>query len=292
MRLPKSDSLTVGSSDHFDRIAPKRLPLGAELQLALNLIPAHTWYAVPSGALTFVNERTADYLGLPKDHPLRFGIDTGAKWDYHIALLHPDDHEDSRNVWSTSLSTGCAAEGTFRVRNAEGGYRWFLSRADPVRDANGTLLYWIGVNLDIEERKRAEQELRDILDTIPAIVWVALPDGSNTHVNGRFVEYAGMTPAQTAGSAWREAIHPDDLQAHETRWRAAIATGEPHESEARFVFAGRTGHIDGIWTAAFHCELRMEPSSNGMALSRTSKTESASKKPCGVTSIVWQKPND
>ena len=228
------DPLTVGSSDHFDSVAQKRLPLGPELQLALSLIPAHTWYAVPSGALTFVNERTADYLGLPKDHPLRFGIDTGAEWDYHIALLHPDDHEDSRKVWSTSLSTGCAAEGTFRVRNAEGGYRWFLSRADPVRDANGTLLYWIGVNLDIEERKRAEQVLRDILDTIPAIVWVALPDGSNTHVNGRFVEYAGMTPAQTAGSAWREAIHPDDLQAHETRWRAAIATGEPHESEVRF----------------------------------------------------------
>ena len=100
------DPLTVGSSDHFASVAQKRLPLGPELQLALNLIPAHTWYAVPSGALTFVNERTADYLGLPKDHPLRFGIDTGAEWDYHIALLHPDDHEDSRNVWSTSLRTG------------------------------------------------------------------------------------------------------------------------------------------------------------------------------------------
>jgi PAS domain S-box-containing protein len=62
------------------------------------------------------------------------------------------------------------------VRNAEGGYRWFVSRAEPVRAADGTLLYWIGVNLDIEERKRAEQELRDIVDTIPAIVWVALPD--------------------------------------------------------------------------------------------------------------------
>jgi PAS domain S-box-containing protein len=232
--LAKSDPLMVGSSDHFDSVAQKRLPLDPELQLALNLIPAHTWYAVPSGALTFVNERTADYLGLPKDHPLRFGIDTGAEWDYHIGLLHPDDHEDSRNVWSTSLRTGRAAEGTFRVRSAEGRYRWFLSSAEPVRDANGTLLYWIGVNLDIEEQKRAEQELRDILDTIPAIVWVALPDGSNAHVNGRFVEYAGMTPAQTAGSAWREAIHPDDLQAHETRWRASIATGKPHESEVRF----------------------------------------------------------
>jgi hypothetical protein len=63
--------------DHFDSAAQKRLPLGAELQVALNLIPAHTWYAVPSGALTFLNERGSDYLGLPKDHPLRLGIDTG-----------------------------------------------------------------------------------------------------------------------------------------------------------------------------------------------------------------------
>lgn len=156
MGLAKSEPLTIGSSDHFDSVAQKRLPLGAELQIALNLIPAHTWYAVPSGALTFVNDRTADYLGLPKDHPLRFGIDTGAEWDSHIPLLHPDDHDDSRKVWSTSLRTSCVAEGTFRVRNAQGGYRWFLSRAEPVRASDGTLLYWIGVNLDIEDRKQAE----------------------------------------------------------------------------------------------------------------------------------------
>ena len=52
--------------------------LVARLQAALNVIPAHTWYAAPSGGLTFVNKPTADYLGLPKDHPLRFGIDIGA----------------------------------------------------------------------------------------------------------------------------------------------------------------------------------------------------------------------
>jgi PAS domain-containing protein len=46
----------------------------AQLQATLNVIPAHTWYASPSGGLTFVNKRTADYLGLPEDHPLRFGI--------------------------------------------------------------------------------------------------------------------------------------------------------------------------------------------------------------------------
>ncbi len=135
-------------------VSPDRV--GPQLQATLNLIPAHTWYANPSGVLTFLNERGSDYLGLPKDHPLRLGVGTGAGWDSHIPLLHPDDHEESRRVWSTCLRTGSAGQMSFRVRNAEGGYRWFLSRAEPVRASDGTLLYWIGVNLDIEDRKQAE----------------------------------------------------------------------------------------------------------------------------------------
>src|SRR5258705_5439528 len=81
-----------------------------------------------------------------------------------------------------------------------------------------------------EERDHTEQELRDIVDSIPAVVWVALPDGSNAYANSRFVAYSGMVPGQTAGSGWRAAVHPDDLQAHEAKWRAAVASGEPHES--------------------------------------------------------------
>jgi PAS domain-containing protein len=59
----------------------------AQLQATLNVIPAHTWYASPSGGPTFVNKRTADYLGLPKDHPLRFGIDVGARLDAHLPCM-------------------------------------------------------------------------------------------------------------------------------------------------------------------------------------------------------------
>ena len=148
-------------------------PLDAQLQATLNLIPAYVWYAVPAGALTFVNERIADYLGLPQDHPLRSGTANGAEWDSHIPLLHADDHEETRRVWSACLRTGSAGKVSFRVRSAEGDYRWFLSRAEPVRAIDGTLLYWIGVNLEIDEQKRAEQELRDIFETVPALVWVA-----------------------------------------------------------------------------------------------------------------------
>ena len=84
------------------------------------------------------------------------------------------------------------------------------------------------------ELRRSERELRDVLDSIPAIVWSALPDGSNTFVNSRWVEYSGAGAAQARGSGWRALVHPDDLQRHEGNWRASVASGEPHESEVRF----------------------------------------------------------
>ena len=87
--------------EHFVSVAQKRPPLGPELQIALNLIPAHTWYAVPLGALTFLNERAADYLGLPKDHPLRLGTGSGVDWESHILFLHPDDREKTREPGRT-----------------------------------------------------------------------------------------------------------------------------------------------------------------------------------------------
>jgi PAS domain S-box-containing protein len=221
--------------------AQKRSELEVQLQTTLNVIPAYTWYAVPSGALTFVNKRNANYLGLPKDHPLRFGMETGAEWDSHIPLLHPDDRDQSRRVWSACLSEGSAGEFSFRVRSAEGNYRWFLSRAEPLRANDGTILFWIGVNLDIDDAKRArdavrksEKELRDAIDTISATVWSALPDGSNAYVNKHFVEYSGRSPEQTAGSGWKAVIHPDDLGRHAAKWMEAVATGEPHENEVRF----------------------------------------------------------
>jgi PAS domain-containing protein len=86
-----------------DRASEEQLSIKAQLRATANVIPAHVWYATPCGALVFVNSRIADYLGLPTDHPLRFGIDLGGEWDSHIHLLHPEDHEETRRVWSTCL---------------------------------------------------------------------------------------------------------------------------------------------------------------------------------------------
>src|SRR5882672_8599029 len=82
-----------------------------------------------------------------------------------------------------------------------------------------------------------ERELRDVVDTIPAIVWSALPDGSNAYVNSRFVEYSGMSAEHLAGSGWHAATHPDDLQRHERKWLACVRTGEVFEDEVRFRLA-------------------------------------------------------
>jgi PAS domain S-box-containing protein len=81
--------------------------------------------------------------------------------------------------------------------------------------------------------RKSEKELRDAIDTIPALVWSTLPDGSNTYVNKRFVEYTGTTAEQTAGSGWQALVHPDDLERHAGKWTEAVATGKPHESEVR-----------------------------------------------------------
>jgi PAS domain S-box-containing protein len=84
------------------------------------------------------------------------------------------------------------------------------------------------------ELRRSEGELRDVLDSIPAIAWSALPDGSNSYINSRFVKYCGMLPEQVAGSGWHAATHPEDLERHNAKWLACVASGEPFEDEVRF----------------------------------------------------------
>src|SRR5260370_39228873 len=76
----------------------------AQLQAILNVLPAYTWYAPPSGSLTFVSKRQADLIGLPNDHPLRLGISISATWDTHNPLLHPYHKADRLKSAYNSLS--------------------------------------------------------------------------------------------------------------------------------------------------------------------------------------------
>jgi formate hydrogenlyase transcriptional activator len=215
-----------------------------QLQETLNAIPAYTWYATPSGALIFLNERSADYGGLPKDHPLRLGIDTGASWDSHIPFLHPDDHDETRRIWSNCLRTERAGDVSFRAVNAQGEYRWFLSRAEPLRARDGTVLYWIGINLDIEERvqaekvvRKSESEFRQILDLAPQFIAVCGPKNERIYANRIALDYLGVTLGEWMGDRsnadGRPEIHLDDAARLYAQWKAASSNGDPFEIEVR-----------------------------------------------------------
>jgi PAS domain S-box-containing protein len=212
----------------------------AQLQAILNVLPAYTWYATPSGALIFVNKRTADYLGVPKDHPQRSGVDIGAQWDDWVPLLHPDDQEEARKYWSYLLRTGEGGEHSYRVRGAEGDYRWFLTRIEPLRASDGTLLLWIGATLDIEELKRAEQALREseyklrqIIETVPAFLWSTGPDGEPTHISQRILDYSGMRLEDFKRGGWEAFVHPADFPETFKALEHAIQTGTSFEAVHR-----------------------------------------------------------
>src|ERR1700687_2535381 len=160
MATPSRYNANSTDKRNIDSASGQEPSFAAQLRKTLNTIPAYTWYVLPSRTRTFVNERYADYFGLAKNDPLRLGVQIDVPWDTHIQLVHPDDHEATLKVGETCNRTGTAGQAAFRIRNSEGEYRWFLSRLEPLRSSDGTLLYWIGINLDIEDLKRAEEALR------------------------------------------------------------------------------------------------------------------------------------
>jgi PAS domain S-box-containing protein len=85
-----------------------------------------------------------------------------------------------------------------------------------------------------EALRRREKELRDILETIPAMTVTVLPDGTDVFIGKRFVEYSGLSADKARRSGWQAAAHPDDVDAHVSEWRSSLASGEPIEIETRF----------------------------------------------------------
>ena len=120
-----------------------------ELQQTIETMPAMAFVTLPDGSRGFVNRRWVDYTGLSVEQA------AGSGWQ---AAVHPDDLSRVPDNWQASLETGEPLEYELRLRRADGQYRWFLTRALPLRGKGGKILKWYGVATDIEERKRAEQE--------------------------------------------------------------------------------------------------------------------------------------
>jgi PAS domain S-box-containing protein len=122
------------------------------LKLIIDTIPALAWSARIDGSAEFFNQHYLDYVGLT--------LGRAQDWGWSVAV-HPDDLARFAGVWQTIRASGRAGETEARLRRHDGEYRWFLFRMNPLHDEDGNVVKWYGVNTDIEDRKRAEERIRD-----------------------------------------------------------------------------------------------------------------------------------
>jgi PAS domain S-box-containing protein len=120
----------------------------AYLRTFADSIPAIAWSATPDGHFEYFNKRMVDFTGLPDDQ-------TGS-------AFHPEDWKKASALWQESLKTGNPYEVEHRLCRRDGEYRWMISRAVPVRDAEGEIVRWFGTAVDIHDIYAAS-EGRDLL---------------------------------------------------------------------------------------------------------------------------------
>src|SRR6267378_4189721 len=122
------------------------------LRLVIDTIPAHVWSTRRDGSVDFINRRWLETTGLTMQDALG--------WDWG-SVVHPDDLARYVRDWRAALAAGETVESEVRLRRADGEYRWWLTRNVPLRDEAGNIIKWYGTAIDIEERKRAEEALRE-----------------------------------------------------------------------------------------------------------------------------------
>lgn len=202
-------------------------------ETVLKIFPGWMWIARPDGTLEFVSQGALEYSGFSREKVLTEGLG--------FASVHPNDRQRRVDHWKKLLKAEEAGEVEMRIRGADGNYRWFVSRSYPIRDANGSLERWVSINWDIDERKRAEQQIRDQLtqlnlmeERFPGFLWKALPDGRITYINRYCEDYLGIT-AEEAAADWGRLIHPDDRDEVMRRWAIVTGGGQWHDHVHRLI---------------------------------------------------------
>jgi PAS domain S-box-containing protein len=122
------------------------------LRALANTIPQLAWMAQADGAIVWFNERWFEYTGTTPDQVVGWGWQKAVEPTVLPAVLER---------WKACIQSGDPFEMEYPIRGADGTYRWFLTRVNPVRDRHGKVLRWFGTNTDVDEVKRAEQALRD-----------------------------------------------------------------------------------------------------------------------------------
>jgi len=180
------------------------------LKLIIDTIPALAWSARPDGSVEFFNQLYLDFIGLSAEQASGWG------W---TAAVHPEDLNGLSATWQRIMASEAPGEGEARLRRHDGSYRWFLFRANPLRDESGVIAKWYGVNTDIEDRKRAEAELRRAYDSFADAQRLSQTGSFITDLVGddhnwsdeayRIFEFEPGTKVTV--QRVRDIVHPDDL---------------------------------------------------------------------------------
>jgi PAS domain S-box-containing protein len=206
-----------------------------ELSQLVDMVPSHLWRLAPDGEPIFFNKRMVDFLG-------RDVADTDKPGMSRLEMLiqttiHPDDAATLREVLGNCLATGESFELRYRLRRADGVYRWMSSRAEPMRDERGGIIQWYGLAHDVDDQvhadealRRSEQQLQQLIDAVPAIIWSMTPEGIPSYLNKRHTDLIGVPLKDliaTDGSRRLSLAHPDDRETLNQELGRAIKAGKP-----------------------------------------------------------------
>jgi PAS domain S-box-containing protein len=205
--------------------------MDVDLSRVLDGLPAMVWTAVPDGKIDFVNQRWSEYTGLSL-------VDANG-WNW-LSVIKTDDLACLLERWKSILASGQPGEMEARIRRCDGRYRWFFVQTNPIRDDEERIIKWCGVSIDVDDRKRAEDDLRtserdarQILESIPGMVAIFTPQGELESVNQQVLEYFGKTLDELRNWGTTDAVHPEDLPRCVEAFSNAIASGDPFELECR-----------------------------------------------------------
>jgi len=192
----------------------------------------------PDGALEIVNRPILEYFGKTAAE-LKEWTSTDA--------VHPDDLPRVVSAWRQSIESGQPFTDEHRQRRSDGVYRWFQVQGLPVRDTEGRIMRWCVLQTDIDERKRAEQalreserELRQLVDSVPGMIAVGGSTGELEYANKRFLDFLGMTIDELSAS-FVGPIHPDEREMMQNEWLRSSAVGQSVE------VVQRLRRFDGVY---------------------------------------------
>jgi PAS domain S-box-containing protein len=219
-----------------------------ELREVIETIPCLAWTATADGNAEFFNRRWLEYAGLTPHQA------QGTGW---TTTLHPNDLSGLVSYWQRILASSQPGEFEARLRRFDGEYRWFLFRATPSFDENGKVVKWYGTNIDIEERKRAEQDLRRSEAYLAEAQRLTQTGSCAIHGTSREILYwseemfrlFGFDPQQGLPrfEQWVQRIHPDDRDKFKLASDRTLLKNLDCDVEFRIVKPdGTVRHIHGI----------------------------------------------